>query len=126
MWAVIYFQTNYHQTPEAAVFALDDNQVALLLNKDGSISIAFMYVERLFDIYKNFDVFPIKLTVFEDSLDKTIPYASDPEFLEYSFGLIQNEKAAYTTWKGAPASEERTVILLDNFIEDQDLKGISL
>ncbi|MDQ0428603.1 hypothetical protein QOZ98_001429 [Planomicrobium stackebrandtii] len=137
LWAVNYLQTNYHKTPEAAfeelvqtsdatVFPLDDNRLALLLNQDGTMSIAHMDVERLFDIYKDFEVFPTKLTVFEDSLDKTIPYTTDPEFLEYSFGLIQNEKAAYTTWKEAPAGEERNVIPLDNFIEDPDLNGISL
>ncbi|MBT2572330.1 hypothetical protein [Planococcus sp. ISL-110] len=137
LWTVNYFQTHYHKTPEAAfeelvqtsdaaVFALDDHQVAFLLHKDGTISIAFMYVERLFDIYKDFEVFPTKLTVFEDSLGDDIPYAADPEFLGYSFGLIQNEKVAYTTWREAPPGEEREVIPLGDFLEDPDLKNISL
>lgn len=133
-----FYQTNYHktaeaafeeltQTSDAAVFPLDDNRLALLLNKDGTISIAHMNVERLFDIYEDFDIYPTELTVFEDSLADSIPYVTNPEmFTDYSFGLIKDERATYTTMSINPPGEERKVIPLREFIDDPDLKDISL
>lgn len=136
---VNFYRTNYHKTAEAAfeelmqtseatAFPLDDNRLALLLNKDGTISIAHMKVERLFDLYRDFKIYPTELTIFEDSLDNSIPYVTNPKITGYSFGLIKDGKVEYTTMKNNPPGEgeERKVILLEDSIENPDLKDIRL
>ncbi|WP_298828985.1 hypothetical protein [uncultured Planococcus sp.] len=136
--AASYFSTNYHRTPESAleelrqqsnvqVLQLPENNKVFLLDEAGDVSIAFMKVERPFQLYKDFQVFPTSLNVYDADMENEIPYAMGPWYLEYTFGLLKNENVEYTALGSTVRKDNVSdVFALEKELDDTRLKGVKL
>ncbi|WP_223638843.1 hypothetical protein [Planococcus sp. 4-30] len=136
--AASYLHENYHKTPESAleelrqqtdghVLSLPMNDLVLLIDGNGDVAIAFMAVERLFNIYKDFEVIPTPLNIYRSDLDNEIPYAIGPWYLEVTFGLIKNKKVAYTA-QGSTVRKDNVspVYGVEDVLSDADLSGVKV
>lgn len=136
--ATSYLHANYHKTPEGAlrelkqqtdaqILNLPMNNLVLLIDGNGDIAVAFMKVERLFNLYKDFEVIPIPLNIYRSDLENEIPYAIGPWYLEYTFGLIKNEKVDYTV-HGSTVRKDNVypVFGVNDILSDADLSGVKV
>lgn len=136
--AAYYIYTNYHKTPESAleelrqqtnahILTLSKNNLVLLVDAKGDVSIAFMKVERLFNLYKDFKVFPTPLNIYSSDLENEIPYATGPWYLEFTFGLIKNDNVEYTAL-GSTVRKGNVhgVFAIEDVINDADQTGVKL
>lgn len=136
--AIDYMNTNYHKTPESAleelrqqsnaqVLPMPQNNLALLIDKKGDISIAFMKVERPFNLYKDFEVFRTPLNIYDADFEHKVLYTIGPWYIEYTFGLIQNENVKYTAYgKTVRKDNVRQVFSVEEAVNDASLKGLKL
>lgn len=135
---VYYIHTNYHKTPESAleelrqqtdaqILELAKNNLVLLIEGNGDVAIAFMEVERLFDLYKDFEVIPTPLNIYRSDLENEIPYATGPWFLEFTFGLIKNNHVEYTAQGTSIRKDNVTrVFSVEDILDDAEQTGIKL
>lgn len=136
--AASYFSTNYHRTPESAleelrqqtnaqILNLPENNKVFLIDETGDVSIAFMKVERPFQLYKDFKVFPTSLNVYDSDLENEIPYATGPWYLEHTFGLLKNENVEYTALGNTVRKDNISdVFAIEKALGDTNLEGIKL
>jgi hypothetical protein len=136
--AAYYIYTNYHKTPESAleelrkqtnahILTLPMNNLVLLIDEKGDVSIAFMEGERLFNLYKDFKVFPTPLNIYSSDLENEIPYATGPWYLEFTFGLIKNDNVNYTALGSTVRKDNvHSVFALEDVINDADQTGVKL
>ncbi|MGO1059185.1 hypothetical protein ACTL32_08670 [Planococcus sp. FY231025] len=133
-----YIYTNYHKTPESAlaelrqetnaqILNLPKNNLVLLIDEKGDVSIAFMKVERLFNLYKDFKVFPTPLNIYSSDLNNEIPYATGPWYLEFTFGLVKNHKVGYTALGSTVRKDNvSNVFSVEDVINDADQTGVKV
>ncbi|MGH2317950.1 hypothetical protein ACRC6Q_09270 [Planococcus sp. SE5232] len=136
--AASYLHENYHKTPESAleelrqqtdghVLNLPMNDLVLLIEENGDMAIAFMEVERLFNLYKDFEVIPTPLNIYRSDLENEIPYAIGPWYLEVTFGLIKNEKVAYTAHGSTVRKDNASPVYgVEDVLSDTDLSEVKV
>lgn len=135
---VIYYSVNYHTTPEGAlkelrqkttaeVLPLPDNTVALLVEKDGTVSIASMNVLRPFWLYKDFTVYPTELNLYKANYENEVPYTVGPGSIKYTVGLIKNEKIGYTAYGSSVQNDNVTnVFSVHDHLDNPALSNVKL
>lgn len=133
-----YIYTNYHKNPESAlqelrqqtdahILELPMNNRVLLIEGNGDIAVAFMEVERLFNLYKDFEVIPTPLNINRSDLENEIPYATGPWYLEFTFGLIKNDHVEYTAQGTTVRKDNVTpVFSVEDILNDVDQSGIKV
>lgn len=133
-----YLISSYHYTPDAAldelnektdaeVLPLTDDTLALLIEKDGTISYASSNVLRPLGWYKDFTVFKTRLNIHDKDINQKIPYINIKSHEQFSYGLINNDKVAYAI-VGNPNIKENAIktFNLSNYINDPDLRSVKL
>ena len=132
------FMLNYHSTPEGAmdelnkqteglILPLSDNTEALLIEEDGTVSVASSKIVHPLGWYKDFDLSKTDLNVYETDLEKEIPYTHAPKTEGLSFGLIKNEQIESSLVGIELRKQSATnVFHLEDHLENQRLTNVKL
>ncbi|KAB7709139.1 hypothetical protein F9802_03255 [Bacillus aerolatus] len=138
---VVYYILNYHHTAEGAmeelekktdghILTLPDNTLTFLIEEDGRVSVASSYVFYPFGWYKDFEIHPTALNVYDINEEREIPYAHAPKTEGLTFGLIKNERVEYlvpSEFNMKLQDQNATKVFhLEEELNDPELKQVKL
>lgn len=112
---------------DGQVLSLSDDTLALIIHEDGYISIAYSEALYTAGLYKDFDIYPSQLNVYDINGENDIPYTNSPKKAGLSFGLVKSEDIEYSIREMRLVNENATKVLnLDEYLDNPELKDISL
>lgn len=141
IFLIVYLVTGYHTTPSGAfeelqqstdsklIPTVDEGQV-ILIDENGALSIALMITERRFlvnTLYRDFEIFPTNLNVFDADLDRTIAFLNAPKGWEHTYGLVKSKEVEYLESPGALEFEDALKVYpLTDYMNNSNAEDIIL